>query len=981
MFEPTTQPRVFACPPGADFPALLLRGLHQRLAGQPPEALARVELFVNTSRMRRRILSLFDTGPARLLPRIRLVTDLAHLPVGAPPPVPPFQRKLEFARLIARLLNAQPDLAPRSALFDLAESLGQLLDEMHDEGVTPDAIAALDVQDFSGHWQRGQQFLNIVAPLYGPGGSEAPGAAARQRMAVERLIARWRDTPPQHPVLVAGSTGSRGTTALLMQAVAQLPQGAVILPGFDFDLPAAVWKRLDDALTAEDHPQFRFARLLAALGMPPGQVRPWVADARPPSPARNRLVSLALRPAPVTDQWLREAPALSGVPKAMEKVTLLEAPSPRHEALAIALMLREAAEQGRTAALVTPDRLLTRQVTAALDRWRIEPDASAGQPLALSAPGRLLRHLAGIFGTPLTAERLLIVLKHPLTASAPEARGPHLRWTRELEMQLRRHGPPFPAARDILRWAEGDEARQAWAGWVADTLFGHEQPAEAPLARHVARHLRTAEALAAGPGGASPGGLWEQPAGVEARRLMAELEAAAAHGGTISPRDYAALFEAALEGIEVRDPVRPHPGIMIWGTLEARVQGADLVILGGLNEGTWPGLPAPDPWLNRELRARAGLLVPERRIGLAAHDFQQAICAEEVVLCRALRDDDSETVPSRWLNRLVNLMSGMSEEGAEALRQMRGRGEVWLQRAAELERPAPVPPAPRPSPRPPVAARPRQLSVTAVTRLIRDPYAIYAERILGLKKLDPLHRRPDAPLRGTVLHRVFERFIREADLSSGPERARALLMRIADEVLAQEAPWPAARLFWRARLARVADRFLADEQRRQALATPAAQEVRGRLDFPEIGFTLTAKADRIDRTESGEYLIYDYKTGSPPTAPQVERFEKQLLLEAVMAEHGTFEGLAPAPVASVAYIGLGASPKTVEIPLEDGETARIRDEFLRLIRHYQRPTQGYTARRAVARTAFAGDYDHLARYGEWDETHEPRSEEVGHGPR
>jgi RecB family exonuclease len=190
-----------------------------------------------------------------------------------------------------------------------------------------------------------------------------------------------------------------------------------------------------------------------------------------------------------------------------------------------------------------------------------------------------------------------------------------------------------------------------------------------------------------------------------------------------------------------------------------------------------------------------------------------------------------------------------------------------------------------------------------------------------------------------------------------------------------------ARLFWRARLARVAERFLADEQRRRALATPAALEVKGRLDFPEIGFTLTAKADRIDRNASGEYLIYDYKTGSPPTAPQVERFEKQLLLEAVMAEGGAFEGLAPAPVASVAYIGLGASPKTVEIPLDKARIARIRDEFLRLIRHYQRPAQGYTARRVVARTIFAGDYDHLARYGEWDETHEPRSEEVGHGPR
>ncbi|HBB82406.1 MAG TPA: hypothetical protein DC031_03815, partial [Sulfitobacter sp.] len=77
----------------------------------------------------------------------------------------------------------------------------------------------------------------------------------------------WQDAPPQHPVILAGSTGSRGTTALLMEAVARLPQGAIILPGFDFEMPTAVWNELDQALLAEDHPQYRFRKLMNMLGV------------------------------------------------------------------------------------------------------------------------------------------------------------------------------------------------------------------------------------------------------------------------------------------------------------------------------------------------------------------------------------------------------------------------------------------------------------------------------------------------------------------------------------------------------------------------------------------------------------------------------------------------------------------------------------------------------------------------------------------
>jgi ATP-dependent helicase/nuclease subunit B len=350
-------PRLFALPPGANFPRELVDGLIERMARHPPEAMARVEIYLNTTRMRRRVIDLFQTRGARLLPRLRLITDLADQPgLALPQAVSPLRRRLELAQLIAALLDAQPDLAPRHALYDLADSLANLMQEMHVEGLHPNALASLDVSNHAAHWARTQAFLGIVAQFFDS--NVAPESEARQRMAIDLLSQRWADTPPPHPILIAGSTGSRGTTLRLMDLVARLPQGALVLPGFDFEMPTAVWDRMDDALTSEDHPQFRFRRLTDRMGLTHEDVKPWRTTA-PPAPARNALVSLALRPAPVTDQWLTDGPNLPDLGLATRDLTLIEAPSTRIEALAIALILRQAAADGQTAALISPDRTLT----------------------------------------------------------------------------------------------------------------------------------------------------------------------------------------------------------------------------------------------------------------------------------------------------------------------------------------------------------------------------------------------------------------------------------------------------------------------------------------------------------------------------------------------------------------------------------------------------------------------------------------------
>ncbi|MDA7460786.1 double-strand break repair protein AddB [Planktomarina temperata] len=959
MFEDRPKFRVYGTYAGQAFPDTLLEGLSTRLQGAAPENWARVEVYVNTRRMQRRLAELFLQGPARLMPKFHLVTDLAHDPLltDLPMPVPTLKRRLEIAQLVRKLIQRVEGLAPASAVFDLANSLAGLIDEMQGEGIAPDVIEGLDISDFSGHWERALQFISIVQRYFE--GGEAPDEEARQRASVLALTQRWQENPPDHPILVAGSTGSRGTTFHLMTAVAGLPQGAVVLPGFDFDMPRQVWAQLSDPKTSEDHPQYRFSRLLNALELTSDHVIPWTA-AEPQAAARNRLVSLALRPAPVTHHWRQEGPHLTKLDQATQDITWLEAPNQRVEAKAIALRLRQAAELGQTAAVITPDRNLTRRISTALAAWNITPDDSAGIPLNLTAPGRFLLHVLDLAQSQLTSETLLVLLKHPLTHSGSE-RGQHLRNTRELELYLRRSGPAFLTAQALLQWAEKEDHYRPWVDWINANVFDQWPQGPQPLENWVTHHRKLAEGLSAGLVG-EDGELWEQAPGRDTKAVIENLTRYAPAAGDGELIDYTAILRGVLSAGQTRDQNHVHSNILIWGTLEARVQSADLVILAGLNDGTWPEPPAPDPWLNRSLRLQAGLLLPERRIGLSAHDFQQAIGAKAVWLTRSLRSDDAETVPSRWLNRIENLLNGLEKpDDASWMDHMRARGNEWLGKVEALEEPQVAPLSIRPSVAPPVASRPERLAVTDIKHLIRDPYAIYARRVLNLRRLDPLTKSPDAPLRGTLIHDLLEAFLKTGPWTNA-EVAKATLLTLAEERFQSTVPWPAARRMWLARVVRFAEWFVTHEMKRQARILSTKTEIKGDVNLSELNFTLAGTADRIDLLNDGTAHIYDYKTGKPPSPAQQLHFDKQLLLEVEILRRGGFPGLGPLKVAGATYIGLDNAPSELPAPIDETD---VWSDFSKLIRAYQSPEQGYAARRAMLKADDASDYDHLARYGEW----------------
>lgn len=973
-------PAVFTIPPGENFVAALARQLLIETKDDPL-ALSAMLVLLPTRRAVRALREAFldlAGGKPLLLPRMQPLGDVdeddpsfAEAPSpDLAPAIPEMRRRLLLAKLILALGSEHGGAATVEQAIPLAEELGRLLDQVQIEELTFDALASLVPEDYAEHWQKTLRFLEILTKRW-PAILKAEGALdpaeRRSRLLTVRAEA-WTKKPPAFPVIAAGSTGSIPATRRLLAVVARLPQGRLVLPGLDRAMDEDSRAALD-----ESHPQWGLFRLLAAIEIEPRAVRLWPGVADDAARAsRAGLVAAAMRPAATTDAW-RGLDA-STVRAGIVGLTRIDCPGPHDEAATIALRLRAALDEpGRTAALVTPDRELARRVAGELRRFAIEIDDSAGTPLTLTEPGAFLLLTATMAAEQFAPYETLAALKHPLAAGGESAAAfrSHVRALEIAALRGPRPAPGIDGIRAVL--GAGDLRLLSWLdrldAMAAPFVAILERPA--PLHELLRAHIAFVERLAADDEKDGAASLWVGDAGAEASSFVLELAEAAERGDilpSIAGSAYPGLLGALMQGRVVRPVWGRHPRLFIWGPLEARLQRADLIVLGGLNEGTWPPEPAADPWMSRPMRQKFGLPAPERRVGLSAHDFAQALCAPEVILTRAERVGGAPTVPSRWLLRLDAVLA------AAGLGEL-PRDRRWLEWHANFDRPAETPaPQPPPAPRPPLAARPRELPVTAVEMWRRDPYALYAQRVLRLRALDPIDADPDAADYGTVVHRALDAFLRDCPSGALPADAPARLLAAGRIAFGDALKRPGVWGFWWPRFQRIAAWFVAQEAERRRLLDRAWHEVSGRLqiDAPAGPFTLTAKADRIDRQTDGRLVLIDYKTGTLPSAREVEAgFAPQLPLEGAIAAAGGFAGVAAGEVLALLYWRMSgsrvpgeeraAAPKTDAADLIRAAQDGLRD----MVVAFDDPATAYEARPHPRYVPRYSDYLHLARVKEW----------------
>jgi len=939
--------RVLSIPPGAPFLPTLAKALFDgtlvpgfRFDGDPL-ALAGVTVYVPTLRAARALRGVFVDlmgGRSTILPVIRPLgefdEDEALFEADAPqdsgaldlaPPIPTLERLLSLAPL-ARLWKSrlpaevaarfQEEVVVPASAADaiwLARDLAQLMDEVETEGSDWTRLAGLVTGNLASWWQVTLDFLKIVTDNWPAFLQERDRSnPAAHRSALIRLeAARLKRNPPPGPVVAAGSTGSIPATAELLAAIAGLPLGAVVLPGFDLTMDDASFA----AVSAADarpallgHPQYGLVKLINRIGITRAEIEEIGEN---PLALRTALVGEALRPAETTELWgaTRRRFSANDMAGALADVTLVEAANERDEASAVAIALRRAVEEpGKRAALVTGDRALARRVSAELLRFGIVADDSGGTPLSQTPPATLLRLALDAAFRPGDPIALLALLKHPLLAIGLER--PAVRHAAEtVELVALRGGVGRP---DVASLSALFETRLTWLGtqnrppfWLprlsaraieqARDLAGRLAESLSPLTAlrseadiELVALARASVLALENLGRAGDGSLGRLYAGDAGEKLAEFLRGLVSAGASFSFA--ASEWPAVLQALIASETVKPSRGtdkaIAIWGALEARLQSVDTLVIGALNEGVWPRKAESDRFMSRLMKTGIELEPPERRIGLAAHDFQMAMGAPKVVLTRAARSGDAPAVPSRWLQRLLTFV------GKEHGEEMRRRGGQILSWARDLDAGDKRDFAPRPEPRPPVSVRPHHFSVTEIETLRRDPYAIYARRILGLMPLDPLIRDPGAAERGTLFHEILHRFSSTiADLRD--PAAPATLIAIGRACFSEAALPADVEAVWWPRFEKLAAGIIDWERTRaDAVIRRHAEERAEKTAVGQSGVTLSAYADRIDLLAGGMADILDYKTGYSPSKGQAHTLlAPQLALEGALLRRGAFRQL------------------------------------------------------------------------------------------
>ncbi|WP_086619768.1 double-strand break repair protein AddB [Erythrobacter tepidarius] len=1003
MAEPRQAgPLVYAIAAHRGFADALVAGIVPRYR-EKGFGLARLTLLVPSSRAARTFTEAFirhagaNGEGGLLMPRMVAVGDLdlderlgaALDPLGAadiPPACDPVARWLTLDRLIAQereALGMEP--LPGRARLNLAREMARTIDRLLVEEKRPEDLLADAVfdqlGDLAGHWQRSIHLFGRVTARWQTELDRRGevDAATRRNLLFAAAAKRWKEAPPPHPIVAAGVTSAAPALARLLRVIAGLPQGAVILPDLDLAMDDAAWAELglagvasepggptfgaQDALT---HPQYHLKLLLNRMGVNRAEVRPWHRRGMSAAePARSRAISSLFLPPQASRSWSTLDPdkrRLAGV-RLLTSVTIEE------EAQAIALLVREALETPeKRVAVVTANRGLARRVVQHLERWNITADDSAGRPLALTPAGRLFGLLAELASNGLDPANLVAAFAHPLVCGwDAQTRRAWLTGLRAFDRELR--GPaPAPGLEPLRAAARKAKVEAWWDGAEALVAPLGDWPRVIPLAEALERLTQAGEAFART-------ALWEREDGRALGTMIEQLRAQAELLGTmIETADLAGALRDCMDAVAVRPGYGGHPRVAIYGLLEARMARADLVICGGLNEGSWPQPPGADALLAPAILRALGVPGAELRIGLAAHDLAGCMGAPEVVLTRSLRDAEGPTLPSRFLLRVEALL------GADLAQEHREIRIPALLPHLDRQRPAAAP-YPRPAPDPAPDKRRVPIKVTALDRLLGDPYQFYALAILDLKRLDPLSADPfsDPALRGTLVHDILDKW----------HKARAgdpglAIGRFAEEGFAAARVHPLFRALWQPRLIAALSRF--EEWVRAAETegrTVLASEISGAMVVD--GVTVKGRADRIDRLADGSLAIVDYKTGAPPKKKQVMTgYALQLGLLGLIARDGRFADQKTGQIVTgtptrFEYWSLGKAKKEGgfgyhETPMKEGKakTGLDPDQYLpfhearlgEAIRDYIKGRKPFRARENPDYEGY-NEYDQLMRLEEW----------------
>ena len=323
----------------------------------------------------------------------------------------------------------------------------------------------------------------------------------------------------------------------------------------------------------------------------------------------------------------------------------------------------------------------------------------------------------------------------------------------------------------------------------------------------------------------------------------------------LNASDARSFVADAIGSVSIRPNKTEDCKVCVLGTIESRMQTADVIILTGLNEGMFPATGYENAWLPRDIAKKIGLPSPNRKVSLMALDFMNLSCGKQVYWLRSKQSGGTLTTESRFLSR-VRVTVGDIEKDNNVLTAVRGEDDVPYK---PLDYSAPTPPIDK-----------SDVFVTELELLVHNPYAFYVKHILRLHKKDDYWILPDARNFGILVHDVIENakdFNAQKLIDEMDVRAKQVLPD--NSILFY---------FWHKRFCEIApfvENFFRDKSIKD-------KEVLGSVNI--AGRNVRARADII-----WDGIVMDIKTGSAPTKKQLmEGTMPQLPLEAFMMQNDGF---------------------------------------------------------------------------------------------
>lgn len=958
MFVIMSDKNVFTIDSCEPFLPALARHLLEENANNPMSFSDCLILLPNrrSCRTLRRILLDNNDDKALLLPRIRAIgdgdennIDIVVWDEDLYPPISPMRRLFLLSDYIQKEFLRDTDTAQA---LSLAEELVQFLDEMQRHEIPIQAVTNIFPDELTEYGQKTLELLQILS-------HEWPDILAEERKTdivaytnkmLELQARKWLETPPDYPIIAAGSTGSLVSTRKLLKTVSELPSGQVILPGLDKDMDDLQWSQIE-----ESHPQFMLKSLIEFIGIKRSHVRDWpISSVININSERKRFVSEVMRPADSISQWSK----LKLPKESVEGVKLIQAPGMTEEATIIAMQLRQVAEEkDKTAALVTNNRTLARRVIGILRRWGLDIDDSSGVSLSSTEAGRFYSLVGECLASRITPVSLLSVLKNSFCrcGMAKERLSELASFLdRKVLRGVRIRGGLDGLAQTLVNKHAEAEALIRLLKQKTDKLSLMLNNKQEYLRSILQEHINLVEFLASDDGNDGKN-FWSNSESSEALYKCLQDLLLAAGDIKIDPAHYSRLISNVLAEAQYWPENDRHSRLFILSPMEARLQHYDMVILADMNHGSWPAEGRTN-WISRQMREGLGLPAPERIYGLMAHDFSSLICMREVILTRAEKNGGSPSVPSQLWLRLETVLSSIGYKN-ECM-----HNTDWIERVRLLSNPEKIQVIQRPAPCPPISARPRELPVTQIEKLMTDPYSVYAGKILRLRKLDEIDEDPDAAEFGSKIHEILELFNKKY-----PKGTLQDLINCGRELFAEYSLRPAILSLWWPRFETIAQWFFIEDSERKRKGAEVFAERKGMVQWQSEGgeFILTAKADRIEIYRDGTTNIVDYKTGALPYEVDVKKgLMPQISLEGWILQNGGFEGV-KGTLGNMEFwrVNVGkdlGKMRNIKASVEEAEHG-----IKNLLRVFDNLSTPYIACPDIKHRPTYNDYEHLERVKEY----------------